>query len=723
MRKLFVVVLALTAILVLVHALAAAPEDILIDTVQTALDEPTLTVYFTVVDENGQPDPTARVESVELEIWDENGRAADTPATVEASEPPLYVALAVQSNLDSDLLAALKDSLRKLVEEDREGAMIMLVAFAPAPAIVEPLTDNPNRLVQAVDRIRHDNGRTTCLYDAVRFAREELNKKLRENPAARTALLLVADGSDNLDNTCATSLAHVTDQNDDLSGRIPVFTLAPAEAVANSAVLDELADETRGLMSEVNPADLSGTYEVIANRLKSQWVATATLQTDSGAKDGILLVTLENQSRPLPAPIPPFTLQGGAPQLPSQFRLDSLRRIAPAAYTLAVEISHAQAGSQLFVTLWDEGNIVRRELIRPLEIEEASLQGHVTQEIPLFYPFEGEQEYRLEIEAQLADGTPILTTEGEARLTHVFTHPAATVSPPVARFQPLVLDEEGRRLLVTLAHEGAQPASRGQLVLVHSENNVQLFAQQVEQPQGVVTATIPLQGLRTGPYLLTYELYDAQDQLLGEPTTYTFSYNAPSIFRRTGRALREQWGISLLIALLVVAPLGVWLRNRRRQPENPFAWAMASGSVRPSPTAGALNLSPATVGPAPAAESSKRQPVVAAPPRIRLSQLDAAQVEIASKEFIVAGSITIGRDDSDFELQAEPNALRQISRQDILLTVRNGILYITDKSRRKATYVDGRKLPPGKAQPIHHYPAVVLLGESLAAVKVERLDA
>ncbi len=89
----------------------------------------------------------------------------------------------------------------------------------------------------------------------------------------------------------------------------------------------------------------------------------------------------------------------------------------------------------------------------------------------------------------------------------------------------------------------------------------------------------------------------------------------------------------------------------------------------------------------------------------------------------MAGSITIGRDDSDFELQAEPNALRQISRQDILLTVRNGILYITDKSRRKATYVDGRKLPPGKAQPIHHYPAVVLLGESLAAVKVERLDA
>src|SRR5829696_242034 len=147
---------------------------------------PDITLYVGVTGADGKP--VGGLAARDFAVT-EDGQPV-TLADFAGSAGPISTVLVIDrsgSMDENDKLDGAQDAARAFVEQMRPGDRTAIIAFSNAPELIEPFTDDKDRLDRSIRRIRADG--STALYDSLIAGVDELT------PAeGRRALLLLTDG-------------------------------------------------------------------------------------------------------------------------------------------------------------------------------------------------------------------------------------------------------------------------------------------------------------------------------------------------------------------------------------------------------------------------------------------------------------------------------------------------------------------------------------------------
>jgi Ca-activated chloride channel family protein len=259
--------------------LAAAPqalaqeESLTVQVVQ--VDEsrfPEIDVYVSVTDANGEPVTSLKQENFRLE---ENGQRIRLTEFSQAGEQGSITAVLVIDKSGSMDHAGKMEAARKaavaFVELMRPGDFTGVIAFDTEVTIVQPLTDDQETLVAAIESI--EIGSDTALYDALHTAADMLKEV-----SGRKAIIAVTDGMN-------TAGAHTLDETLTMVDEegVSVYTIGlgdPELGTSAYAGIDEetlkaIAEESNGIYQFTpDPEDLSDLYETLSYRLQNEYKLT-----------------------------------------------------------------------------------------------------------------------------------------------------------------------------------------------------------------------------------------------------------------------------------------------------------------------------------------------------------------------------------------------------------------------------------------------------------------
>jgi Ca-activated chloride channel family protein len=203
------------------------------------------------------------------------------------TELPLTIALII------DVSGSIRDKLRfeqeaaieffyTTIEEGRDQAM--LVTFDSAVDMLQDFTDNPERLTEAVSRIRAGGG--TALYDAIYLS---VNEKIAmETREGRRVVIVISDGDDNASRVSLTETLELAQRND-----IVIYTISTngtanfqsSEQVRGDRTLETFAEETGGrAFFPFKLEELAVNFADITEELRSQY--TLGYGSTNLARDG-----------------------------------------------------------------------------------------------------------------------------------------------------------------------------------------------------------------------------------------------------------------------------------------------------------------------------------------------------------------------------------------------------------------------------------------------------
>jgi VWFA-related protein len=247
---------------------------------------PTVTLYITVADEDGDPlvPPLAQGQFV----LSENGTQIapgditfdDTVTSPKSIALVLDISASMEDAID-EMQAAAVSFINKLSAPPDEAEIIR---FAK---IIEPVVPDPDftsvkaDLIAAIQAlIPNDPGSDfrdgTAMYDAVEQA---VADSAAQGPGRRRAVVVIADGKDN---SSFADLNELIDQA--LESGVPVFTIGLGDV--NAENMQQLADETGGQYYYApDEGDLDAIYDQISAIISSQY----TLGYDSPSSCGDII--------------------------------------------------------------------------------------------------------------------------------------------------------------------------------------------------------------------------------------------------------------------------------------------------------------------------------------------------------------------------------------------------------------------------------------------------
>ena len=151
---------------------------------------PKVTVYVTVVDQNGDP---VGVDPASIRLM-ENGEEIPTAQIEGVGEVENLSALLVMDVSGSmwaeGKLDAAKSAALKFVETMRPNDQVGLVSFSENITLVQPLTIDRDAITQAINGLEAEGD--TAMYDAVAMA-----ARILETVQGRKAVIALTDGLDN----------------------------------------------------------------------------------------------------------------------------------------------------------------------------------------------------------------------------------------------------------------------------------------------------------------------------------------------------------------------------------------------------------------------------------------------------------------------------------------------------------------------------------------------
>lgn len=234
---------------------------------------PQVTVYVSVVDENGKP---VGIDPKTIQILENN--QAMQPTEIRgggdnaAQTVPITTMLVIDISGSMDKngkLAAAKEAAKKYVSQMRTGDQAGLMTYDTKTYYVQPITTDTAALTAAIDSLKP--GSDTAMYDALVEAEKNL-----EPVSGRKSIIVMTDGLDNKSRATADEVIKSIGQ----SG-LSISTIGFGDPSTKGQVgLDEaglksLAEKAGGLYAFANDAEtLSKIYQQYGEVLQSEYALT-----------------------------------------------------------------------------------------------------------------------------------------------------------------------------------------------------------------------------------------------------------------------------------------------------------------------------------------------------------------------------------------------------------------------------------------------------------------
>lgn len=272
MMWLCIVVLALAGFLVTVlEARAEGPVTVQVVQVDKARF-PEVDVYVSVTDANGRPVKDFRPEDFSLE---EDGQPVSLTHVSRAGEQgPVTAVLVIDksgSMNHANKMKAAREAAIAFVQLMRPGDATGVIAFNTQVTTVQPLTDDKESLIEAIQGIEAVDD--TAMYDAL-----HAGSAMLEPVSGRKAIIIVTDGMNTAgQRTREETLTLVGEQG------ISIYTIGlgdPSQGTETYAGIDEptlkaIAGESGGIYTFApNPEDLRSLYELLSLRIQNEYKLT-----------------------------------------------------------------------------------------------------------------------------------------------------------------------------------------------------------------------------------------------------------------------------------------------------------------------------------------------------------------------------------------------------------------------------------------------------------------
>src|SRR5579883_1021326 len=225
-------------------------------------------LLFTVTDKKGKF--VTDLTKDDFEVLDARKQQAIQEFTAE-SDLPLRLAILIDtSNSIRDRFRfqqeAASDFVTTVIRPHEDAAIV--VSFDTAAELVADLTDNTEKLNNAIKRLRPGGG--TALYDAIFFACRD--KLMQDQPRHkfRRAMVILSDGEDNQSRYTrdqALEMAHKAD--------VVIYTISTNRTGMEGdgdKIMKYFAEQTGGqVFFPFKAQDLAQSFENIANELRHQY--------------------------------------------------------------------------------------------------------------------------------------------------------------------------------------------------------------------------------------------------------------------------------------------------------------------------------------------------------------------------------------------------------------------------------------------------------------------
>jgi tight adherence protein B len=207
------------------------------------------------------------------------------------------------------LASAIAAALQFVTDLPADGIRVGIVTFSDSPRVLQPLTTDHGRALEALGALVADG--ETALYDAVAEA-----AGLFSGPAQRNVIVL-SDGGDTVSQTSLKGALAAA------RGReAAVFTVGLSTGETDVAALRKLSERTGGRYSPAGTADLSAVYQSLAGELSGQYVVSYRSTRRSGGQVTLVVTAPGGTDRALillpsvAAPPAPTTPTPGATPSP-----------------------------------------------------------------------------------------------------------------------------------------------------------------------------------------------------------------------------------------------------------------------------------------------------------------------------------------------------------------------------------------------------------------------
>ena len=232
------------------------------------LDVTRVQLLFTVSDKKGRF--VTDLNKSDFEIFESRKSQSITEFTAETDLPLRLAILIDTSNSIRERFRfqqqAASDFVNAVVRPEQDRAIV--VSFDTAPELVADLTDDTEKLINAIKGLRPGGG--TALYDAVFFACRD--KLMQDQPRHkfRRAMVVLSDGEDNQSRYTrdqALEMAHKAD--------VVIYSISTNRLGIESdgdKIMKYFAEQTGGqVFFPFKAQDLAQSFENIANELRHQY--------------------------------------------------------------------------------------------------------------------------------------------------------------------------------------------------------------------------------------------------------------------------------------------------------------------------------------------------------------------------------------------------------------------------------------------------------------------
>ncbi len=695
--------LGLFCLLGLPAAHAQTPTQVIViyPAAEPQADSMALSVFFTLIDENGQPMANPNVDSAEIQLV--GGNSSPVTATVEDPKTPFYIAILLDAsgsmaNAMPSMHEAALAALQNAPSTARFGVFKFNELKIDEP--LRPIENFTNDLVLVaggIKAVQSEPNAPTCLYNAL-YQTIELLDEATQKPQERQAILLFTDGKDERADGTPCSQRTFQDVINRATRDAPITPIHAIGLCSDAACsnikreeLRDMAKETFAFSAVGSKDQLGDLFRQIMEGLSSQLVAKANVYPHKGDNDAVLRVTLRDQGsltasfkffsdRDYAAPVAPATIQI------TRLIYDSAKDV----YHLSLSMTNPQTIQKVIVQAWDSkrGQIPPDHIYDPVSANELEVEPA---------GFEAGHEYSFRVLATDKQGNLIPDKEGKLYLAE---SEAVTYDPNQSKLvnfsiESVTPDYTAGKLVINLTDipdEGRINRYEGFIIEAETSNHVADFEPKLYQGRGIEVDLPPAlkQIHENTKYRVTIKL-TTKDDLTSEAVTEFVAVPpaAPGFFQSIWLALVNNPVITFsIIIIILIAAVVVVVWNRPAKKET-----LPPPLPRPPIDQTFISVSTSSV--------DAPQPPPPPPPAARAARLRVKVVQSPSppperEKVFTVFPLVVGRDGCDFNVPDQ-----RISRQHLKITVQNGKFYLTDLESRNGTFIGEVKLPPHQATPLN----------------------
>ncbi len=245
---------------------------------------PTIQLYFTVTDLNGDPVTGLTNSNFSLSENFIQCPTFDVVSAESVSEPAaVVVTMDYSGSMSGQPLQDSQDAAVRFVQTMDAQDVVEVIKFSNSYEVVQSFTANKNFINTVITSPWPGGGGSTSLYDAVYQAITNVASQ-----TSRKAVIVITDGRDNTSAHSLDGVIAYAQQN-----HVPVFAVGLGKAI--ELALKRLAHETGGAYYYApTSSDLLAIYGQIARVIRSQYSATYTTCVATGSVHNLSLNVYHN---------------------------------------------------------------------------------------------------------------------------------------------------------------------------------------------------------------------------------------------------------------------------------------------------------------------------------------------------------------------------------------------------------------------------------------------